>query len=111
MEEAPLEISCEQVRSLLQAGEPITLVDCREPSEHAIVAIDGAVLIPLAEIPSRCGELDAAAAGPLVVYCHHGMRSAQAAVWLRGQGFPAAQSMAGGVDRWALEIEPGIARY
>lgn len=48
---------------------------------------------------------------PVAVHCHHGGRSLKVAVWLRNQGFAQAQSMAGGIDRWSLEIEPSVPRY
>ncbi len=110
-----LEINCQQVAELLQTDSPLLLIDCREPSEHAIAAIEGAKLIPMATIPSQLDEIkNGLASGsdtPLVVHCHHGMRSAQVATWLRENGFPKAQSMAGGIDVWACEIDNRIDRY
>ena len=49
--------------------------------------------------------------GQLVVFCHHGMRSLQVAEWLRRQGLEDCVSMAGGIDRWSLEIDPAVPRY
>ena len=46
-----------------------------------------------------------------VTYCHHGMRSRQAASFLRQVGFPQARSLAGGIDRWSLAVDPKVARY
>ncbi|MEN0111079.1 MAG: rhodanese-like domain-containing protein [Planctomycetota bacterium] len=109
-EELPLEISCEEVHTLRESREELTLVDCRQPEEHAIVHLAGSTLVPMGDVPSRVAEL-AAAPGRLVVYCHHGMRSAQTAAWLRENGAPGAQSMAGGVDAWAERIDPSLARY
>jgi rhodanese-related sulfurtransferase len=107
----PLEISVHEVHALRTQGENLVLVDCREPDEHALVAIDGAKLIPLGEFPARYIELEPWQQGHVVVHCHHGGRSARAAQWLRENGFPQAQSMAGGIDSWATEISPGMPRY
>ncbi len=70
-----------------------------------------APLLPMGETPARVGELEPHRERPILVYCHHGMHSAQVATWLRGQGFAQAQSVAGGIDRWAVEVEPGMVRY
>lgn len=110
MSEVSLEITCEELRDRLSAGEAIEMIDCREPHEHEIVRLPGARLIPMGTIPAAAEEL-AALEGPVVVYCHHGMRSAQTAQWLREHGLPAAQSLAGGVDAWAERIDPSLPRY
>lgn len=112
MEELPLEISCQAVQAELAAGDDeLLLLDCREADEHNFVHIQGNTLLPMSEMQSRVEELEPHRDRSIVVYCHHGMRSAQVANWLRGQGFASAQSMAGGIDQWAIEIEPGMARY
>ena len=110
MPDTPLEISCEDLHARLGAGESIELIDCREPHEHEIVKLSGARLLPMGAIPAAAGEI-AALEGPVVVYCHHGMRSAQTAQWLREHGVPHAQSLAGGVDAWAERIDPSLPRY
>lgn len=107
----PMEIDCRSVRAKLDAGESFLLLDCREPGEHATVSIPEAKLIPMREIPVRVTELEAFRQGSIVVHCHHGGRSLRVAEWLRQQGFEGAQSMAGGIDRWAVEIKPGMPRY
>ena len=106
-----LEISVADTKRMLDAGELPLLVDCREQHEWDLVRIDGAALLPMSEIASRIGELAGREQQHIVVYCHHGARSAQVANWLRGQGFDQTQSMAGGIDRWSLEIDPQLARY
>ena len=94
----------------LRAGErPPLIVDCREPEEHAIVHLEDAELVPLSRIPAKAAEL-AEREGPVVVYCHHGIRSLQAAELLRQHGVD-ARSMAGGIDRWSVEIDPAKPRY
>jgi rhodanese-related sulfurtransferase len=109
--ELPIETSCRELAELRAAGAPVVLVDCREPEEAAICSIEGAVLLPLGELAERAEELAGQESRRVVVYCHHGMRSLWAVQWLRSQGFEQAQSMAGGIDAWAAEIEPGMCRY
>ena len=65
----------------------------------------------MSEIEGRVGEIEKYRQREIVVYCHHGIRSLQVASWLRQLGFDNAQSMAGGIDRWALQIDPTLPRY
>lgn len=102
------EISVEKLREWLDAGTTLTLLDVREPWETAICRLPGSVLVPLAALPQRVGELPAD--GPVVVVCHHGIRSANAANWLRRQG-RAAINLAGGIDAWARRIDPDMEVY
>ncbi len=81
-------------------------------SEFQLAHIDDAELIPMRTVPAELSRLDALAdATPLIVFCHHGVRSLNVVHWLREQGVDACQSMAGGIDRWSLEIDPGVPRY
>ena len=105
-----IEISCQNVAKLLAAGERFAFIDCREPDEAAICSIAGASLIPMTAIAHRVSELAGRERDRVVVHCHMGGRSLRVAKWLREQGFAHAQSMAGGIDQWAEEIEPGMAR-
>jgi rhodanese-related sulfurtransferase len=89
----------------------VVLLDCREPEEHAIASITGARLLPMSEMADRLAELAGLEARRIVVYCHLGGRSLHVATWLHQQGFPHAQSMAGGIDQWAVDVEPGMPRY
>jgi rhodanese-related sulfurtransferase len=109
-DELPLEVDCRSVKARLDAGE-IVLVDCREADEHATVHIAGTTLLPMSELAARARELEPHRGKNVVVHCHHGGRSFRVASWLRQQGFDKAQSMAGGIDAWAEEIEPGMVRY
>jgi adenylyltransferase/sulfurtransferase len=91
---------------LASLTESITLLDVREPWEADIVSLEGSVLMPLA-------TLDAAAldrSKPVVVYCHHGIRSATARAALESAGLD-ARHLAGGIDAWARELDPTMARY
>src|SRR5580698_3634387 len=104
------EITPEQVKAKLDAAESFTLLDVREPWEFETAKIEGAKLIPMGDVPSRAHqELDPEE--HLVVVCHHGVRSMNVTVWLRNQGFEQAQSLRGGIDAWAAEIDPAVGRY
>jgi rhodanese-related sulfurtransferase len=110
MSDVPIEISCQDVAALQQQGENFTLIDCREPAEAEICRIDAATLIPMGEIAEKVDQLGAKDQR-IVIHCHKGGRSYRVAAWLRQQGFEHAQSMAGGIEQWAEEIEPGMAKY
>ena len=107
----PWEVDCRAVRSLQDSEADFLFVDCREPHEHDLVKIAGATLVPLGQTPQRLAEFEPFRDRPIIVHCHHGGRSLRAAQWLRQNGFPTAQSMAGGIHRWAEEIEPGMLKY
>ena len=108
----PIEISVQEAhRKLEEGGVHIRLVDVRDPDEFAFNRLPGAQHIPLQtitqEAPAKLMNKDAA----ILVYCHHGMRSAQAVNALRQLGYPNAQSIAGGCDKWSTDIDPGLPRY
>jgi rhodanese-related sulfurtransferase len=108
--ELEYEISPEEVRTELKNGEPFTLLDVREPWEHAIAHIAGAKLMPMGDVPSRAHqELDPDE--HIVVYCHHGVRSLSVTGWLRQQGFDNAQSMSGGIDDWSRRVDTNVPIY
>ena len=93
----------------MDGGEKLLLVDVREPWEFDICKIVGATLIPMGTVPANLQALDSD--DEIIVYCHRGMRSLDVAVWLRGQGVAQAKSLAGGIERWSLEIDPNVPRY
>jgi len=105
----PLELSVRDYQALRERGEEPVLVDVREPHEHQIAHIDGAVLIPLRTLPERLGELDRDR--PIVLFCHHGSRSMRAVEYLKGQGYTRVQSLKGGIDAWSQQADTGVARY
>jgi rhodanese-related sulfurtransferase len=107
----PLEVDVQAVHALLEEKADFLLLDCREPAEFAIARIDGAVLIPMQQIPARLAELAPHRDRRIVVHCHHGGRSLHVTQWLRQQGFAGAQNMAGGIDAWSLEIDAKVPRY
>lgn len=111
MTDLPLEISVADAATALRGPAPPLLLDCRTPDEHQTARITGAVLIPMQELPDRIGELVGREQERIIVHCHHGMRSLRVTNWLRGRGFAAAQSMAGGIDAWSAEIDPAVPKY
>ena len=105
----PSQISPPQVKQLLDAGQSIVLLDVREPEEVALVRIGGAVHIPMGDIPSRVHELDPDA--DIVVYCHHGIRSASVAAFLMQRDFASVANLSGGIDAWSETVDPSLPRY
>jgi rhodanese-related sulfurtransferase len=104
-----LEITPGEVKARLDRGEKLVLVDVREPWEHQVCTIEGAQLIPMGSLAARLQTLPDV--DELICYCHHGMRSLDAAAWLRFQGIEKAKSLAGGIERWSVEIDPRVPRY
>lgn len=103
------ELSPAEAAALLKEGKT-RLIDVREPWEFATTHVEGSVLMPMGDIPSRAHqELDPEE--HLILMCHHGMRSMNVAVWLRNQGFEQAQSLRGGIDAWSAEVDPSVPRY
>jgi rhodanese-related sulfurtransferase len=103
-----IEISARETADLLKQGR-IKLLDVRTAQEHAIASVEGGMLVDqkLAQEIVESWPKDTA----IVTMCHHGMRSLDAANYLRGQGFPNTKSMTGGIDAWALEIDASVPRY
>lgn len=97
------------LKRMLDEGQEILLLDVREEWEHKTVSIDGAQWIPLGELPQRAYELNPYA--EIVIYCHRGMRSLDAAYFLQQLGFKRIKSLVGGIDRWAQEIDRTLYRY
>lgn len=100
----PRELSASPAR-----GERWVLLDVREAHEYAHCRIQGSIHVPLGDLRARLGELDPEAA--TVCICHHGIRSAHAAAALARAGFARVRNLSGGVERWALEVEPSMPRY
>jgi sulfur-carrier protein adenylyltransferase/sulfurtransferase len=103
------EVTARELNEVRARGERPAILDVREPHEYEIVHLPESTLIPLRELPARLGELDPR--GDLVLLCHHGARSMQAVEVLRAAGFTHARSLAGGIDAWALEVDPALPRY
>jgi adenylyltransferase/sulfurtransferase len=105
------EIDVEQLRSLLDRGADLQLVDVREKHEWEIsnLAFAGARLVPLGQLTDRLDELDSRA--ETVVYCRSGSRSAMAVKYLQARDFGSAVNLRGGINDWAARIDPGMPRY
>jgi rhodanese-related sulfurtransferase len=108
-EPVPLEIPADQLDRWRQAAEPLLILDVREPWERDICGFDGSLNIPMNDLPDRVGELPDDR--PVVVVCHHGMRSLHATRWLRAQGHGRVCNLEGGIDAWASQIDGNMKRY
>ena len=103
------EISPADAQSLLK-DQKARFIDVREPWEAETAHIAGSLVMPMGDVPARAHqEFDPDER--LVVFCHHGQRSLNVAVWLRNQGFEQAQSMRGGIDAWSTDLDPSVPRY
>ena len=103
------EIDPRELKARLDRGDRPVLLDVREDWETRLCRLDNALHIPIEEIELRVEELRAE--DEIVVYCHHGVRSAAVAHHLRENGFARAVNLTGGVDAWARFVEPGMRRY
>lgn len=100
-----------ELAAALRSPNPPHLLDVRQPDEHALVALPDSKLIPLAEVPFRADEIEAWKDEDVVVYCHHGVRSAMAIGYLRAAGFKKLHNLTGGLARWTEEVDPTLPRY
>jgi rhodanese-related sulfurtransferase len=108
-EPLPLQVEVGDLDRWKRDAKALTILDVREPWERDICAFDGSLDIPMAELPSRLAELPDDR--PVVVICHHGMRSLHATHWLRAQGHDQACNLQGGIDAWASQIDASMKRY
>jgi adenylyltransferase/sulfurtransferase len=105
------QISVHELARKLSAREPVRLVDVRQQWEAAIASLPDSLLIPMAELQLRYGEIQAPPGALVVVYCHHGIRSLAAAARLHQLGVAGAVSLEGGIDTWSREVDPSVPRY
>ena len=94
-----------------QRGESIYLVDVRQPWEHELVRLPDDILVPLDELAERADEITPPDGALVVTYCHHGIRSLNAAAILQQHGITKVASLAGGIDAWSQLVDPSVARY
>ncbi len=106
MQLSPLELAAE-----LKSAQPPRLLDVRQPDEHAFAALPGSTLIPLGELAVRLDEIEDWREAAVVVYCHHGIRSARAVAMLGVAGFKNVRNLSGGIDRWTSDVDPAMPRY
>jgi len=110
MENPPFEINIQQARELIETpGIPIHVLDVREPHEVEICSIEGSSNIPLGTLGDRWKSIPPDQ--PVLVLCHHGGRSSRATQLLRDKGVRKAMNIAGGIDQWAVQVDPTMKRY
>jgi rhodanese-related sulfurtransferase len=102
-------ISVRELVDIRSIGKEHTVLDVREARELDICRLEGALHIPMAEIPARTDELPTNQL--LVVVCHHGARSQMVVDFLRNAGFDNAVNLDGGIDAWACEVDQSMRRY
>src|SRR5262249_44620048 len=106
---AGADITVEELKKRLDAGENVFILDVRNPPEYGICKIAGSTLLPLPELSQRVRELDPER--EIVVHCKSGMRSAKAAAFLRDQGFKHVRNLTGGILEWAAKIDKSMPTY
>ncbi|MEK6986607.1 MAG: rhodanese-like domain-containing protein, partial [Candidatus Thermoplasmatota archaeon] len=103
------QISPGELKARLDNGGEVVLLDVREHMEWEINRLEGAILMPVAQVPNRVNELSTA--DDIVVYCKSGVRSARITNFLRELGFRKVKNLVGGIDEWADRIDPDMPRY
>ena len=103
------QLSATELKSKIQQQENLFLLDVREPNEFQYSHISNSVLIPLNQIPNRLGELDPQQ--EIVVICHHGMRSLEAANYLVQFGYKNIANLTGGIDAWSCACDSSVRSY
>ena len=105
-----MNIAPTELKARLDRGEDVRLIDVREADEWAVARLPRAELIPL----SQFQQLAAQELSPdenIILYCHHGIRSARAQGYLKAQGYANVLNLTGGIDAWAVQVEPTMKRY
>lgn len=103
------QLTPQQVQDYLKKQPAPLLLDVREEDEVRLCALPGSLHIPMNLIPLRHNELPDDI--PIIVYCHHGIRSQYCALYLADAGFEQTANLKGGIDAWAREIDPAMPRY
>ncbi len=99
-----------EVHTARAQGVDLVLLDVRQPEELALASLPGVVHIPMGEVPARVAELPRDR--PIVVMCHHGVRSAHVVAYLReAHGFEQVANLSGGIDAWSCDLDPRVPRY
>lgn len=100
------EITPKELKTRLDAGEAIDIIDVREDWELQQSHLESAIHIPMNDIPEALDRIPRDR--PVVIMCHMGSRSAMVANWMQKQGYDNVYSLAGGIERWAEEVDPSI---
>ena len=112
-----MDVSVKDLDERMRRGEGLVLLDVRQPHERAYCKIDAAGTVvdwhvPMADVPARLEEVRGlAATRPMIVYCHHGVRSRMVTDWLRAQGVASVFNLAGGIDHWSNLVDPAVPKY
>ncbi len=109
MEQDTFNIQPSEVQSLRDKGEKFIFLDVREDEELDIAKIPDTLHIPMGDVPSKVNLLDDEI--PIIVFCHHGQRSAMVTQFLKQLDFEQARNLQGGIEAWALEIDTNVPRY
>lgn len=107
----PWEIEPADLQAELSGPDAPLLVDCRTPGEREVASIEPSEFAPMQSLPEHLDDLRAKADRPMVVYCHGGVRSLRVTEALRNAGIENVRSLAGGIDRWSVEVDPDVPRY
>ena len=106
---AESDITAGQLKTTIDSGKRLVLLDVREPYEYSLCHLESSTLIPVEELPTRLGELNRDS--EIVVYCHVGIRSTGAVRLLKQAGFANVRNLQGGIDEWARQIDNNMPRY
>lgn len=99
-----------ELKARLDRGKDFRLIDVREADEWAVAHLPQAELVPLSKFQQLAVQ-ELAPEETIVLYCHHGMRSARAQSFLKAQGYNNVLNLTGGIDAWAAQVEPTMKRY
>lgn len=102
-------ISPSELKSRLDKGDKLLLLDVREQWEYDLAKLNGSTLIPLATLPHSLSKLDPNS--EIICICHHGMRSADATNFLLQQGYSNVKNLVGGIDAWSTQVDRTVQRY
>jgi len=102
-------ISPKELKTSLDKGDKLVLVDVREEWEYSLAKLDGSILIPLGTLPQSLARLTRDS--EIIAICHHGMRSADATNFLLQQGFTNVKNLVGGIDAWSTQVDGTVPRY
>ena len=103
------EITVQELKSRMDNGSELQILDVREPFEVAIASIEGTLKIPMNSVPERINELDPEK--ELIIHCKSGVRSAKVCDYLSENNFNKLINVKGGIKAWAKEIDPSVSIY
>lgn len=105
-----MKITPQELKTWLEASKDFRLIDVREADEWAVARLPQAELIPLSQFEQRAPQ-ELAPEEKIILYCHHGMRSARAQDFLKARGYEDVINLTGGIDAWSQQVDPTMPRY